>query len=108
VSHLVTYRAVLPIGRHTIARLCTLLSAKCARRGAREGKRALDCYDQAILVLRWFYDGTRVARLARDNQIGPATSQLPPVAHRGDHRGRTHAAPRRVPAHHMINEKPAE
>jgi hypothetical protein len=34
----------------------------------------LGCYRQAILVLRWFLDATRVAQLARDNQISAPTA----------------------------------
>ncbi|CAI7977048.1 hypothetical protein FRAHR75_300013 [Frankia sp. Hr75.2] len=35
--------------------------------------RALDCRAQAMLVLCWFVDGTRVAQLVRDNKIGRST-----------------------------------
>ena len=42
--------------------------------GTRRGRRALGCYRQAVLVIRWFLDGTRVAQLAVDNQIGKSTA----------------------------------
>lgn len=35
----------------------------------RRGTRALGVFGQAVLVLRWFVDGTRLAQLARDNGI---------------------------------------
>jgi hypothetical protein len=36
-------------------------------------RRVLTCFKQAILVLRWFLDGTRVTQLAVDNAIGKST-----------------------------------
>ena len=69
-----TYTAVLPIGESTVAHLSGLLSGERARRGTRRGRRMLGCYRQAILVLRWFLDATRVAQLARDNQISASTA----------------------------------
>jgi hypothetical protein len=33
----------------------------------------LGCFKQAVLILRWFLDGTRVAQLARDNAISKST-----------------------------------
>jgi hypothetical protein len=33
----------------------------------------LSCHDQAVLVLRWFLDGTRMRQLAGDNQISKST-----------------------------------
>ena len=50
-----------------------LLAAERRRRGTRGRRRALGCYRQAVLVLRWFLDATRVAQLAVDNQIGVST-----------------------------------
>ena len=44
-----------------------------ARRGTRADTRALSCCDQAVLVLRWLLDGTRMTQLARDNGIGKLT-----------------------------------
>jgi hypothetical protein len=70
----VTYTAVLPIGEPTVAFVSGLLSGERARRGTRRGRRTLGCYRQAILVLRWFLDATRVAQLALDNQISISTA----------------------------------
>jgi hypothetical protein len=36
--------------------------------------RVLDCFAQAVLVLRWYLDATRVEQLARDNAIGRSTA----------------------------------
>src|SRR5215213_219477 len=38
------------------------------------GRRALGSFAQAVLVLRWFLDGTRVAQLARDNQVSSSSA----------------------------------
>lgn len=40
--------------------LTGLPSAERARRGIRAGTRAVPAHEQAILVLRWFLDGTRM------------------------------------------------
>jgi hypothetical protein len=65
---------VLPIGESTVAFVSGLLAGEQARRGTRRGRRALGCYRQAIMVLRWFLDATRVAQLALDNQISGSTA----------------------------------
>lgn len=69
----VTYAAVLPVREHTVDFLAGLLAAERTHRGTRAGTRALPCRDQAILVLRWFLDGTRVRQLATDNRISIST-----------------------------------
>jgi hypothetical protein len=51
-----------------------LLAANRRRRRTRAWRRALGCYRQAVLVLRWFLDGTRLAQLAADNRIGRSTA----------------------------------
>ena len=71
---LVTYTAVLPIGESTVAFVSGLLAGERARRGTRRGRRVLGCYRQAIMALRWFLDGTRVAQLALDNQVSGSTA----------------------------------
>src|SRR3712207_8572371 len=45
-----------------------------AARGTRGRGRALGCHRQAVLLLRWFIDGTRLAQLAADNAIGGSTA----------------------------------
>lgn len=53
--------------------LARLLHAERQRRGTRAGTRSLGCFKQAVLILRWFLDGTRMAQLARDNAISKST-----------------------------------
>lgn len=74
MSDPVTYTGVLAIGESTAARLAQLLAAERKRRRTRSGRRALGPWRQAILVLRWFLDATRVAQLATDNQISLSTA----------------------------------
>jgi hypothetical protein len=73
VSDPVTYTGVLPIGEHTAVYLAQLLAGERRERRTRRGRRALSPWRQAVLVLRWFLDGTRVAQLAVDNQISLST-----------------------------------
>jgi hypothetical protein len=70
----VTYTAVLPVRESTVAFVSGLLATERRRRGTRGRRRALGCYRQAVLVLRWFLDGTRLAQLAADNRIGSSTA----------------------------------
>jgi hypothetical protein len=69
----VTYTAVLPVREETVDFLAGLLADERIRRGTRTDTRALSCHDQAILILRWFLDGTRISQLARDNAIAKST-----------------------------------
>src|SRR5437762_10214481 len=68
-----TYTATLTVREETVLFVSRLLHAERVRRGTRTGTRALSCVKQAILVIRWFLDGTRVAQLAGDNAIGRST-----------------------------------
>ena len=63
----VTYTATLPVRDQTVLYLSRLLVAERLRRGTRAGSRALSPFQQAVLILRWFLDATRVAQLAVDN-----------------------------------------
>jgi DDE superfamily endonuclease len=74
MSDPVTYSAVLPVSEETVLFVSALLAAERRRRGTRARRRALGCYRQAVLVLRWFLDGTRLAQLAADNRIGRSTA----------------------------------
>ena len=69
----VTYTATLPACERTVVALTCLLDAERARRGTRTGRRALSTLKQAVLVLRWFLDGTRMAQLAADNGVSGST-----------------------------------
>jgi hypothetical protein len=74
VSDPVSYTALLPIAEETVHFVSGLLAAERRRRGTRGRRRALGCYRQAVLLLRWFVDGTRLAQLATDNRIGRSTA----------------------------------
>ena len=54
--------------------LTGLLDTERTRRGTRAGRRALSTLKQAVLVLRWFLDGIRIAQWADDNGIGKSTA----------------------------------
>jgi DDE superfamily endonuclease len=70
----VSYTATLPVRDQTVLYLSSLLHAERMRRGTRKDCRALSTYKQAVLVLRWFLDGTPVRQLAVDNAIGKSTA----------------------------------
>src|SRR3712207_5774609 len=74
VSDPVTYTAVLPVADETVQFVSGRLAAEQPRRRMRRKRRALGCYRQAVLLLRWFCDGTRLAQLAIDNRIGSSTA----------------------------------
>src|SRR3954462_11375870 len=74
VSDPVSYTAVLPVRESTVLFVSGLLAAERRRRGTRGRRRALGCYRQAVGVLRWFCDGTRLAQLAVDHRIGSSTA----------------------------------
>ncbi len=70
----VSYEAVLDVEEDTVAFLTGLLVDERLRRGTRAGTRALAPRQQAVLVLRWFVDNTRMSALARDNAISQSTA----------------------------------
>jgi hypothetical protein len=70
----ITYRATLDVSRELARHLGRLLWAERRRRGTPTGARALTCFWQAVLVLRWFRDNTDPAALGRDHGISRATA----------------------------------
>jgi hypothetical protein len=74
VSDPVTYTAVLSVAEETVLFVSRLLTAEQRRRRARRRRRAQGCYRQAVLLLRWFLDGTRLTQLATDNQVRSSTA----------------------------------
>jgi hypothetical protein len=70
----VTYTATLSVREQTVLFVSGLLHAERPRRGTRTGSRALGCFKQAVLVIRWFLDGTRIKQLATDKLIGKSTA----------------------------------
>ncbi|MFF4774422.1 transposase family protein [Microtetraspora fusca] len=69
----VTYSATLQVRRETVLFLAALLHAERRRRGTRRGRRTLGCFAQAVLILRWFLDATRIRQLAIDHGISRKT-----------------------------------
>jgi hypothetical protein len=57
----ITYEAVLDVSEDSARFLSTLPRAERVRRGTRKGIRASGTDKQAVPVLRWFLDGTRMS-----------------------------------------------
>jgi DDE superfamily endonuclease len=70
----IAYRATLDVPRETVWFTAGLLAAERRRRGTPRGSRALTCFWQAVLGLRWFRDRTSCDALARDHHISRATA----------------------------------
>lgn len=65
----VTYTAALDAKRSSVEHLARLLHDRRILVRARRGRRAPGCFRQAVLILRWFIDGTRLSQLAGDNGL---------------------------------------
>jgi hypothetical protein len=70
----IAYSATLDLPREVADLLAALLREERRRLGTRRGRRALGCFKQALLTLRWFIDGTRISQLACDNAISVPTA----------------------------------
>jgi hypothetical protein len=70
----ITYTTTLNVRRETAQYLAVLLHQRRIETRTRRGRRALGTFAQAVMVLRWFVDGTRMTQLASDNTIGLATA----------------------------------
>jgi hypothetical protein len=70
----IAYRATLDVPREVVWSVAKLLAAERRRRGTPRGSRALTCFWQAVLGLRWFRDRTAPDALARDHRISRATA----------------------------------
>ena len=71
---MIAYRATLDVPRELAWFVSQLLAAERRRRGTPKGSRALTCFWQAVLGLRWFRDRTSPDALARDHAISRATA----------------------------------
>jgi hypothetical protein len=69
----ISYRATLDVPRELVLFVAKLLAAERRRRGTPKGSRALTCFWEAVLALRWFRDRTSPDALARDHGISRAT-----------------------------------
>jgi hypothetical protein len=70
----IAYRATLDVPREVVWSVAKLLAAERRRRSTPRGSRALSCFWQAVLGLRWFRDRTGAEALARDHGISRATA----------------------------------
>jgi DDE superfamily endonuclease len=70
----IAYRATLDVPRELVLFVAKLLLAERRRRGTPRGSRALTCFWEAVLALRWFRDRTCPGALARDHGISRATA----------------------------------
>jgi hypothetical protein len=70
----ISYRATLDVPRELVQFTAKLLAAERRRRGTPAGSRALTCFWEAALALRWFRDRTSPGALARDHRISRATA----------------------------------
>ena len=71
---MIAYRARLDVPRELVWFVARLLLAERHRRGTPRGSRALTCFWQAVVGLRWFRDRTSTDALARDHGISRATA----------------------------------
>jgi hypothetical protein len=70
----IAYRATLDVPRELVQFTAKLLAAERRRRGTPKDSRALTCFWEAVLGLRWFRDRTACDALARDHGISRATA----------------------------------
>jgi hypothetical protein len=70
----ITYRGTLDVPGELVRFVARLLAAERRRRGTPRGSRALTCFWQAVLGVRWFRDRTTCDALARDHRISRATA----------------------------------
>ena len=71
---MIAYRATLDVPRELVQFTAKLLWAERCRRGTPTGSRALTCFWEAVLGLRWFRDRASPEALARDHGISRATA----------------------------------
>jgi hypothetical protein len=70
----ITHRSTLDVSRELAQYLGRLLRAERRRRGTRKDSRALTCFWQAVLGLRWFRQDIDATALGRDHGISRATA----------------------------------
>jgi hypothetical protein len=84
--HVIAHRATLDVPSEVAWFLAKLLTAERQRRGTPRGSRALTCFWQAVLGLRWFRDRTAADALARDRldwTTTPLCHRAPAIRRRG-------------------------
>jgi hypothetical protein len=80
----ITYSPTLDVPADTATQLVEPLVAERRRRGTGLGARVAYCFDQAVLVLRWFRQDTGMPVDARD--VGVSTRDGLPRSPRGHRR----------------------
>ena len=71
---MIAYRATLDVPEGTGAVHREAAVGRARRRGTARGSRALTCFWEAVLGLRWFRDRATPEALARDHGISRATA----------------------------------
>ena len=71
---MIIYRATPNVPRELVWFVAKLLLPERRKRGTPRGGRALSCFWQAVMGLRWFRDRTTVDALARDHGVSRATA----------------------------------
>ena len=71
---MITYRATLDVPYTTCATVSGWLAAHRRAVDVRPWQHAATCWVQAVMVLRWFKDGTALWLLARDARTSQATA----------------------------------
>jgi hypothetical protein len=69
----IAYSAMLDVPRELAQYVSRLLHVERRQRGTRKNSRALTCFRQAVLGLRWFRQDVDVTALARDHGVSRAT-----------------------------------
>jgi len=70
----ITYRATLDVSRELVQFTAALLAEERRQRGTPRGSRALTCFWQAVLGVRWFRGRITPGALAHDHGISRATA----------------------------------
>jgi len=70
----IAYRATLDVPRELVQFVAKLLRDERQHRGTPAGSRALTCFWEAVLGVRWFRDRTAPEALARDHGVSRATA----------------------------------
>lgn len=71
---MIAHAAVLDVSADLAGHLAWLLQLERRRRGTRAGTRALSCFWQAVLGLRWFHDRIHPETPGRDHELSRATA----------------------------------
>ena len=99
---MISYRATLDVPAETLRRFTRWLAAHRRSIGTPAGSRRASCRTQALLVLRWFRDDTRMRLLAIDAGLPVST------AYRYLHEGITVLAAQAPDLHDVLAQAKAE